>query len=199
MSLSLKCHKKCEQKSVNLRVLMNIYHLLHIITPNLKVCLMSSLYLVESISCITITVLVLLFSCVGPHESHPIREYMFRANGKNTSPVNIFLFKVSNRNTRNRCKMCSNLTVKTAEPRQWRRSDLCRSLLTLSILTPFFNVFIVEFEQVNVWCEVNVSPHFPAFELNIEFIDKLWARKNSEFEYFSHNTVSLTSLSCIYC
>ena len=133
-------------------------------------------------------------SGVGPHESHPIREYMFRAKGKTASPVNIFLFKVSNRNTRNRCKMCSNLTVKTAEPRQWRRSDLCRSLLTLSIFTPFYNVFIVEFEQVNVWKEVNVSPHFPAFELNIEFIDKLWARKNSEFEYFSHNAVSLTSL-----
>ena len=57
-------------------------------------------------------------SGVDPHDSHPIREYMFRAKGKTTSPVNIFLFKVSNRNTRNRCKMCSNLTVKTAEPRQ---------------------------------------------------------------------------------
>ena len=30
-------------------------------------------------------------------------------------PINIFLFKVSNRNTRKWCKLCSELTIKTVE------------------------------------------------------------------------------------
>ena len=33
-------------------------------------------------------------------------------------PANIYLFKVNNRNTRKRCKICSKLTIKTSERRQ---------------------------------------------------------------------------------
>ena len=36
----------------------------------------------------------------------------------NRFPANIYLFKVSNRNTRKRCEICSKLTVKTPERRQ---------------------------------------------------------------------------------
>ena len=39
-------------------------------------------------------------------------------------PVGIYLFKVYNRNTGTRCKICSKLTIKTAERRQWRLSDV---------------------------------------------------------------------------
>ena len=35
-------------------------------------------------------------------------------------PANIYLFKVTNRNTRKRCEICSKLTKKTAE----RRNDV---------------------------------------------------------------------------
>ena len=31
-----------------------------------------------------------------------------------------YTFRVNNRNTRTRCKICSKLTVKTPERRQWR-------------------------------------------------------------------------------
>ena len=31
------------------------------------------------------------------------------------NPVNIYLFKVNNRNTRKRCEICSKLTIKTPE------------------------------------------------------------------------------------
>ena len=34
------------------------------------------------------------------------------------SPVNIYLFKVKNRNTRKRCGICSKLMIKTPEQRQ---------------------------------------------------------------------------------
>ena len=50
---------------------------------------------------------------------------MFKGN-----PANIYLLKVSSRNTRKRCELCSKLTIKTPEPRQFRSID--------------------DFEQVNV-------------------------------------------------
>ena len=37
-------------------------------------------------------------------------------------PANIYLFKVSNRNTRKRCEICSKLTIKMPERCQWHRS-----------------------------------------------------------------------------
>ena len=48
-------------------------------------------------------------------------------------PVGIYLLKVNNRNTRTRCKICSELTIKTPERRHWRRSG----------------VFIVNFEHIS--------------------------------------------------
>ena len=39
-------------------------------------------------------------------------------------PVGIYMFKFNNRNTRTRCEICSQLTTKTPERRQWRRSDI---------------------------------------------------------------------------
>ena len=47
-------------------------------------------------------------------------------------PANIYLYKINNRNTRKRCEICSKLTIKTPERRQWRRSG----------------VFIVNFEHI---------------------------------------------------
>ena len=40
------------------------------------------------------------------------------------NPTNIYLFKVSNRNTRKKCKIYSKLTIKTSERRKWRRSGV---------------------------------------------------------------------------
>ena len=39
-------------------------------------------------------------------------------------PAGIYLLKVNNRNTRTRCEICSKLTIKTPERRQWRRSGV---------------------------------------------------------------------------
>ena len=43
--------------------------------------------------------------------------------GKN--PAGNCMFKVNNRNSRTRCEVCSKLTIKVAERRQWRRK-MCR-------------------------------------------------------------------------
>ena len=54
-------------------------------------------------------------------------------------PGGIYLLKVNNRNTRTRCKICSNLILKTPER---------RLLLTLNIFYTCFSVSIVNFEHV---------------------------------------------------
>ena len=40
------------------------------------------------------------------------------------SQIKFVLFKVNNRNIRKRCEICSKLTIKTPEIRQWRRSGV---------------------------------------------------------------------------
>ena len=51
----------------------------------------------------------------------------------NRLPTGIYLLKVNNRNTRIRCEICSKLTIKIPEGRQW-----CCS-----------GVFIVNFEHIS--------------------------------------------------
>ena len=54
--------------------------------------------------------------------------------------LDIYLFKVSNRNTRNRCEICSTLTIRTTKP----------------YFTPFSSVSIVDILEVNIqWDLVN--------------------------------------------
>ena len=48
-------------------------------------------------------------------------------------PAGIDLLKVNNRNSKTRCEICSKLTIKIAEGRQWRRSG----------------IFIVNFERIS--------------------------------------------------
>ena len=62
-------------------------------------------------------------------------------------PASIYLFKVNNRNTRERCEFCSKSTIKTLERRQWH--ILGSLLLILKNFTPFSIVFNVDSELVN--------------------------------------------------
>ena len=68
-------------------------------------------------------------------------------------PANSYLFKVNNKNIWKRCQMCSKLTMRTTEKRQSRRSGVFIILMSWTYSTPFSNVSIVEFEQVNIWWE----------------------------------------------
>ena len=52
---------------------------------------------------------------------------------KNCFPNGIYLLKVSNRNARTRCEICSKLTIKTPERRQWRHSILTVSKYFISL------------------------------------------------------------------
>ena len=53
--------------------------------------------------------------------------------GCTADPVNVYLFKVNNGNTRIMYGLCSKLTINTPEQRQWRHSS----------------VFIVNFKQIS--------------------------------------------------
>ena len=81
---------------------------------------------------------------------------------QNTCPANIYLInKVNNRNTRKSCELCSKLTIKTPERRQWRAFIIKFEHILLG--KGFPSASIVNFEQVNVswvWCQLllNVIP-----------------------------------------
>ena len=65
------------------------------------------------------------------------------------------MFKVNNRNTR-RYEICSKLTTKIPEPRQW-----CRSAVFIvnyrTCFTPCSSVSIVNFEQINAGWVINID------------------------------------------
>ena len=77
---------------------------------------------------------------------------MKKQNLQNTSPLplfpvpirefsaDIYLLKVNNKNTRKRCEICSNLTIKTPERRQCDVA-LVSLLLTLNIFHILFYCF----------------------------------------------------------
>ena len=56
-------------------------------------------------------------------------------------PANIYLFKVNNRNTRKKCEICSKLTIKTPERRQWCCSGVF--IVNLEYISHFFLVFLL--------------------------------------------------------
>ena len=63
--------------------------------------------------------------------------------------ASIYLFKVNNRNTRKRSGICSELTIKTPEQRQWHRFGVF--IVSFEhIFTRFSSVFTVDFQPVNV-------------------------------------------------
>ena len=73
---------------------------------------------------------------------------------KESNPANTYLFKVNNRNTRKRCKICSKLTKKT--PEQHCLHSVAFIVNFLNYFLPFSSVSIVDFEQVNVFLELVV-------------------------------------------
>ena len=66
------------------------------------------------------------------------------------------LFKVNNRNTIKRCEICSEVAIKTPEPRKRRRS--CIVIVGFEDITPLFNsVSSADPKQVNVCCVINTG------------------------------------------
>ena len=82
------------------------------------------------------------------------------------NPAAIYLFKVNNRNTRARCKICPKLTIKSPEQYQWCRSGV----FIVNFEHTCTSVSIVNFEQVNAgWVRRFQSARSPTnlFEANV--------------------------------
>ena len=89
------------------------------------------------------------------------------------------MFKVNNGNPRTRCETCSNLTIKTAERRHWRRSGV---FINLTFSTPCYSVSIVNFEQVNAsWAEANFIIFLPFF---CSFWDQDFSRRGAFMTFY---------------
>ena len=63
------------------------------------------------------------------------------SNGFKTVPANISMFKVNKRYTRKRCEICSKLTIKTPERRQWRHSGVF--VINFEHISQFFLVYLL--------------------------------------------------------
>ena len=60
--------------------------------------------------------------CCKPNEWFLYEMYHWAENENELYPAGNYMFKINNRNTKTRCEICSNLTLKTPEQRQLGRS-----------------------------------------------------------------------------
>ena len=75
--------------------------------------------------------------------------------------VNIYLFKVNNRNSRGRCEICSKLIIKISEWCHWCYSGVF--VVSIKKILNFCSVFLVHFEDNSVFL--------------VHFVDNSWAAK----------------------
>ena len=75
-----------------------------------------------------------VFLLVGLYLEHlGMKNYQVLTLFVTVFPASIYLFRVNNRNNRRRCKICSKLTIKTLERRQFSDIIVVFLLLTLNI------------------------------------------------------------------
>ena len=98
--------------------------------------------------------------------------------------ASIYLFKVSNVNTRTMCKICSKFTIKTLERRKWRRSGAFT--VNSEHISHAIPVFVV-FEQINVGWDVNRMINIRS-QSTIKSYTSVNGRYFCSFNPFIHNT-----------
>ena len=77
------------------------------------------------------------------------------------NPVNIYLFKVNNRNPRKGCEICSKLTIKTPEQRQWSRLDVF--IVNFKHIAHFFLLFLSFILLINLFIYLFIYLFFGIF------------------------------------
>ena len=89
--------------------------------------------------------------------------------------ANNYLFKDNNRNTRTSCEICSKVTKKTPERRQWRRSGVF--IVNLNIFHTLFQCFYFWLRTSNCLLGSNVSKssYFKMFLIfNLYLLRGIW-------------------------
>ena len=93
-----------------------------------------------------------------------VGKYLFKIK---SNPANNYLFKVNNRNTGKMYEICSKLTIKILERRQWRRLLTWSSLRSLwcfycwlwTYFTYFSSFSIIDFDQASFsWERTKTTP-----------------------------------------
>ena len=85
-----------------------------------------------------------------------------------SDPANTYLFKFCNTNTRKRCEVCSKLTIKTLERRQWCRSDVCS--VNFEHTSHLFLVFLLLSLNRNCLLEIFcIQRKFQLFQKHLHF------------------------------
>ena len=79
-------------------------------------------------------------------ESNSQMIWNYLSSSRYWFPANIYLCKVNNKNTRKKCEICSKLTIKRPQRRQWRRSG----------------VFIDNFEHISYFFQVLLLHCWPS-------------------------------------
>ena len=98
-------------------------------------------------------------------------------------PPGIYLLKVNNRNTRTSCEICSELTIKTLERCQWRRSGVF--IVNFEHFHTCSVVSIVNFEHINVaWWTYCCSRKTLFWKLNEHYEISYTLTKNYSYEIF---------------
>ena len=102
--------------------------------------------------------------------------------------------KFKKRNTRNCCKTCPKLTLKTTEQCQWCR---CGVLLLLSTYFTLFCVSFVDFEWVNVSWIKNIQKKKSYYEITLG-ADVQWCSLKQVFWKISRKLQEATALESLF-
>ena len=70
-----------------------------------------------------------------------VKFSLLNTSNMKVKPTNIYLFKLNNRNSGERCEIRSKLTIKIAERRKWRHNVVLVSLFALNIFHTFSYCF----------------------------------------------------------
>ena len=87
---------------------------------------------------------IILWCIMLKMTKHTLKSSVFACSMCIHNSVDIYLFKVNNRNFRTMCEICLELTIKTPQWRQWHLISL---LLALTYFTHCSGVSISNFEQ----------------------------------------------------
>ena len=76
------------------------------------------------------------------------------------TPANVYLFKANNGSTKKRYEICSKLSIKTSEGRQWRRSGVfIANFEHISYLSLVFLLLTLKYFRCFRYLSCNVNKH----------------------------------------
>ena len=133
------------------------------------------------------------------------KQYLWRGwLAQSSYPASNYMLKVNDRNTIQVVKICSKLTIKTPEQRQWRYSGVFNvNFEHISYLFLVFLVSVVNFGQVNAsWVASKRQTKFPSLNKTTIYLYQRFQIANTylySFTQFLSSTSELSNKSFSWC